>query len=177
MDIFEMAGTQFQSWSMRQMAIFVVLLVVLAIGLTYSVRQKRLHGSQAIAAWILALFLGIILGATTFTRTPMQGRIVKLIPFWSWYTGIVLDDKLLLEQNVLNCLMLAPMGFLLPWITDRKVKLRYAFLSGVAVAVVIEGCQLIFKLGWFELDDMIHNGISCLLGSVVGNYAVRRVWR
>ena len=59
-DIFEMAGTQFQSWSMRQIAIFVVLLVVLAIGLTYSVRQKRLHGSQAIAAWILALFLGII---------------------------------------------------------------------------------------------------------------------
>ena len=107
-----MAGAQFQSWSMRQIAIFVVLLVVLAIGLTYSVRQKRLHGSQAIAAWILALFLGIILGATTFTRTPMQGRIVKLIPFWSWYTGIVLDDKLLLEQNVLNCLMLAPMGFL-----------------------------------------------------------------
>lgn len=83
MDIFEMAGAQFQSWSMRQIAIFVVLLVVLAIGLTYSVRQKRLHGSQAIAAWILALFLGIILGATTFTRTPMQGRIVKLIPFWS----------------------------------------------------------------------------------------------
>ena len=53
--------------------------------------------------------------------------------------------------------------------------IRYAFLSGVAVAVVIEGCQLIFKLGWFEWDDMIHNGISCLLGSVVGNYAVRRV--
>ena len=80
-----------------------------------------------------------------------------------------------MKKNVLNCLMLAPMGFLLPWITDRKVKLRYAFLSGVAVAVVIEGCQLIFKLGWFEWDDMIHNGISCLLGSVVGNYAVRRV--
>lgn len=115
------------------------------------------------------------LGSNNIYGTPMQGRIVKLIPFWSWYTGIVLDDKLLLEQNVLNCLMLAPMGFLLPWITDRKVKLRYAFLSGVAVAVVIEGCQLIFKLGWFEWDDMIHNGISCLLGSVVGNYAVRRV--
>jgi glycopeptide antibiotics resistance protein len=66
----------------------------------------------------------------------------KLISFWSWYTGIILDDKLLLEQNVLNCLMLAPMGFLLPRIADRKVKLPYAFLVGVAVAVVIEGCQL-----------------------------------
>ena len=147
MDIFEMAGAQFQSWSRVQIGIFVVLLAMFAIGLAYTVRRKRLLVSQAIAAWILVLFLGIILGATTFTRTPMQGRIVKLIPFWSWYNGIVLKDTLLLEQNVLNCLMLAPTGFLLPWITDRKVKLRYAFLSGVAVAVVIEGCQLIFKLG------------------------------
>ena len=170
MDIFEMAGAQFQSWSTAQIGIFTILLVALAIGLVYSVRQKRLHISQAIAAWILVLFLGIILGATTFTRTPLQGRIVKLIPFWSWYTGIVLNDTLLLEQNVLNCLMLAPMGFLLPWIADRKVKLRYAFLAGVAVAVVIEGCQLVFKLGWFEWDDMIHNGISCFLGCSVGNW-------
>lgn len=37
------------------------------------------------------------------------------------------------------------------------------------VSVVIECCQLVFKCGLFEWDDMIHNGIGCMLGDMIGN--------
>lgn len=171
MSIFEMAKLQFQKWTVPQMVIFAVLLILLGVGLICVRRFKKLRTSQAVAIWLLVLFLGIILGATTFTRTPMIRRIIKPVPFWSWYYGIVCKDTLLLEQNILNCLMLAPMGFLLPVIAGHPIKLRYAYMAGVAVAAIIEVSQLIFRLGWFEWDDMIHNGLSCLIGCGCSNIA------
>lgn len=169
MDIFEMAEVQFQRWTLPQVLIFTAILILVGIGLIYRTKSKKVKWTQAAALWLCILFLGIIFGATVFTRTPMESRIVKPIPFWSWVESIVAKDIFLLEQIVLNCLMLAPFGFLLPWIFDRKVKMKYAFLAGFLAAVVIELSQLISKLGWFEWDDMIHNGVSCMLGCVVGN--------
>ena len=39
------------------------------------------------------------------------------------------------------------------------------------LSLVIEACQLVFRLGWFEMDDLLHN----VLGTYVGIRLYRRV--
>lgn len=64
-------------------------------------------------------------------------------------------------------MLLFPLGFLLPFVVERMVKARKAFFVGALVSAVIELCQLIFGRGLFEWDDMIDNGLGCMLGSIL----------
>ena len=166
---------QLKGWTTGWILFVAAIMLIVSIILFCLKRKERIGNTQTIALWLLILFLIITLGVTTFTRTPRSERIIKLIPLWSWYEGYATGDWALWVANILNCIMLTPMGILLPWAVDRPVKLWHAFFSGFAVAVVIEVCQLEFKLGWFEWDDMIHNGISCLLGCMIGNWCYRHL--
>lgn len=40
-------------------------------------------------------------------------------------------------------------------------------LIGIVTSAMIETCQLVFYRGLFEWDDMIHNGIGCMIGCVI----------
>lgn len=42
-----------------------------------------------------------------------------------------------------------------------------ALLFGVLISAVIETSQLVFMRGLFEWDDMIHNGLGCMVGCLV----------
>ena len=76
----------------------------------------------------------------------------------------------MLKENLLNCILLFPAGVLLPIIANHKVKWYWALLFGVLVSAVIEISQLIFMCGLFEWDDMIHNGLGCMMGSAILNF-------
>ena len=62
---------------------------------------------------------------------------------------------------------------LLPVITNRKVKWYQALVFGVLISAVIETSQLIFMRGLFEWDDMIHNGLGCMVGCLVVDRSVK----
>ena len=111
----------------------------------------------------LLTFLAIVFGSTVFTRTTAI-RQCELKPFWSWCAVIRYHDRELLKENLLNCLLLVPMGLLLPIIFNHKVRLNQALLAGFLVSASIELSQLIFKRGLFEWDDMIHNALGCVFG-------------
>ena len=117
------------------------------------------------AAAILAelVFLGIVFGSTVFTRTGSV-RQCELIPFWSWSAILRYHDMELLKENLLNCMLLLPAGALLPLIMNRKVKWQEALAFGVLISATIETSQLIMMRGLFEWDDMIHNGLGCMIG-------------
>ena len=123
----------------------------------------------------LILFLGVVFASTVFTRTPTVRRY-ELIPFWSWYEVIVNHSQGLLMENLLNMILLFPVGILLPMILDSRLRPSMVFLIGVVVSAAIELSQLIFQRGLFEWDDMIHNGLGCMLGCLVMNAAMRK-WR
>lgn len=73
----------------------------------------------------------------------------------------------------MNCILLFPVGALLPIIANHKVKCYRALLFGVLVSAVIETSQLIFMRGLFEWDDMIHNGFGCMIGSMIINFFMK----
>ena len=78
----------------------------------------------------------------------------------------------LLKENLLNCMLLLPAGALLPLIMNRKVKWQEALAFGVLISATIETSQLIMMRGLFEWDDMIHNGLGCMVGAVLVNWMI-----
>ena len=81
-------------------------------------------------------------------------------------------DMELLKENLLNCILLLPAGALLPLIMNRKVKWQEALVFGVLISTTIETSQLITMRGLFEWDDMIHNGLGCMVGAVLVNWMI-----
>ena len=169
MDIYQIWTTYNPMWSEREIAYFTALLILATLGVFYGIRKQKWSRGQGIAIVALVAFLGIVFGSTVFTRTTAI-RQYELKPFWSWCAIIRYHDWELLKENLLNCLLLVPMGLLLPIIFNHKVKLNRALLAGLLVSVVIELSQLIFKRGLFEWDDMIHNALGCMLGCWVMNW-------
>ena len=121
----------------------------------------------------LVVFLGIVFGSTVFTRTGTI-RQYELVPFWSWRDIIRYHDWTLLKENLLNCILLLPAGVLLPVIANHKIKWYQALLVGILVSAIIEFSQLIFMRGLFEWDDMIHNGLGCMIGCLFANIFVKK---
>lgn len=169
MEIYQIWTTYNKAWSKCEMLIFSIILFFAVIIVSECVRRKKINRIQAAAVVMMVIFLGIVFGSTVFTRTSTV-RQYELIPFWSWNTIFKDKDWTLLKENLLNCILLLPAGVLLAVIVGHKVKWYWALLLGVLVSAIIEISQLIFMRGLFEWDDMIHNGMGCMIGSMIINF-------
>ena len=175
MSLFQIWTTHNRPWSVREIIVFLIILSVCSFFIFRAVRRKRLKLQQGAAVLALILFLGVVFASIVFTRTPTVRRYER-IPFWSWYEVIVNHSWSLLVENLLNIILLFPMGILLPVILDSRLRPSMVYLMGVVISAVIETSQLIFKRGLFEWDDMIHKGLGCMLGCLVMNAAMKK-WR
>ena len=112
----------------------------------------------------------VILMITLFSREGTHQRPPELLPFWSWLEVIRNHNWELLYQIILNVLLFLPLGALLcccKWIRTSSHPLLIIWLIGLVLSACIEISQLLFQLGLFEWDDMIHNCIGAILGSLV----------
>lgn len=62
-------------------------------------------------------------------------------------------------------MLFMPLGVLLALDKDRS--LRKILVFGVILSLMIELSQLIFRLGLFEWDDILHNALGCALGGAL----------
>ena len=155
------------------MLLFAIILLIVLY------RRKLILCSQAVAGFLLLLYLITVLDSTVFARMPGERRY-QLEVFWSWkkifhsvaQNGSILQSQLL-QENILNMVMLFPAGFLLPLVFVRKIKWYQGLLFGMAVSSGIELLQLFLCRGLFEFDDIIHNSFGCMVGALIGNV----VWR
>lgn len=168
MDIYQIWTTYNPKWSEYEILVFSAVLLLTAIIIVGCIYRKKIKVIQAAAILAMVVFLGIVFESTVFTRTSTV-RQYELIPFWSWRAIIRYHDWILLKENLLNCILLLPAGVLLPVIVNHKVKWYQALLFGVMASAIIEISQLIFMRGLFEWDDMIHNGLGCMVGSLLVN--------
>ena len=141
------------------------LLGLFFIGLLVLIWWKGFwRGLRYGTALLLAEWTFLILCAIVFLRETSTERGYNLMPFWSyWDYG---KDSYFLEmfgENILNVLLFVPIGFLagcgLQGMTLKKV-----LLFGGGLSVFIELLQFIFKKGFCETDDVIHNVLGCLIG-------------
>ena len=158
MNLFQIWTTHNRPWSVREIIVFLIILSVCSFFIFRAVRRKRLKLQQGAAVLALILFLGVVFASTVFTRTPTVRRY-ELIPFWSWYEVMVNHSQGLLIENLLNMILLLPVGILLPMILDSRLRPSMVFLIGVVISAVIsittqvpptsKGCRsLLWKTGW-----------------------------
>lgn len=173
MDIYQVWAAYNPQWSKRESLCFLAILVVTLLMVGHRFYKKRITMVQAVSILALVVFLGIVFGSTVFTRISTFRRY-ELMPFWSWRDIIRYHDRSLVIENLLNCILLLPAGVLLPVIAGHKVKWYHALLFGVGVSAVIEVSQLVFMRGLFEWDDMIHNGLGCMIGCLLTNLFMKK---
>lgn len=101
----------------------------------------------------------LVLCATVFFREETFERRCDLYPFWS-YT--ILYNRLL-AQLIMNVLMFIPIGFFAGGAL-KKMNIWNAFVFGLGLSLFIELTQLITTRGVFNVDDIIHNVLGCIIG-------------
>jgi glycopeptide antibiotics resistance protein len=62
-----------------------------------------------------------------------------------------------------NILFLVPVGFLLPLVFNN-MNWKIALISAVLSGFLIEGMQVLWQVGIFDIDDVILNGLGVMIG-------------
>ena len=169
MELYRTFMNHIRIWTPEEIMMFALLMIVVAVVLGINMKRRRILKSQAAALFISIVYMGLVFASTVIKRAPLETREYQIVPFWSWYKVFTECNLSLLKENILNCILLMPLGTLFPFISDNEILVRYALLTGILIAAVIECCQLIFMCGLFEWDDMIHNGLGCMSGCFLGN--------
>ena len=79
------------------------------------------------------------------------------------FAAMFLQGTLPITGLILNILLYYPLGYLLP-ILFPKLKPKHIILIGCLCSITTEATQYLFKLGWCETDDVIHNTLGTALG-------------
>lgn len=140
-------------------------LVVLVIGVLILLCWKGLKtGGRYASVLLLVEWVALMLCATVIFRTASAERGFRLIPFSSYWDfgphGYLLE---MVGENLLNVVLFLPVGILLGC-GFKGVTWKRALLIGLVLSIAIEVLQFVFKKGFCEVDDVMHNTFGCLIG-------------
>ena len=171
--------------------VLTILMVFITRQLTNSLPPERF---RSVMQLVLPAYLLLNLYFTLLMREPSKDRLVTLVPLRSYFAVLGWDiqtfsavGQLLhgaweepiafafepLIGIVQNLILFMPFGFLLYAVTDQPRTARI-LLFGFLLSLAIELCQLFFRLGWFEVDDILHNVLGTYLGICLYRRAVKR---
>ncbi len=172
----------------------ILLFVGLALTalMAYIIRQLHFCLSperfRQIVVPLIPMYLLINWVFTLFIRTQGEYPIV-LVPLHAYFKTFGWDIRSFAELGQLlggaweasaapslvpligvaqNIVLFLPFGFLLS-AAYKHTSTGKILLLGFMLSLFIETCQLVFRLGWFEMDDLLHN--------VLGTYAGIRLYR
>lgn len=151
--------------------IYWCLLGLFVIGLLAMVWWKGLWpGLRYCLALLLAEWTFLILCATVIFRETGAERVCNLMLLWSYFDyGEHSYFLEMLGENILNVLLFLPVGFL-AGCGFQGMTPKIVLLLGGSLSFFIELLQFIFKKGFCETDDVIHNVAGCMMG-----YALWRI--
>ena len=89
-----------------------------------------------------------------------------------WMYRSLLTPEAFITNLVGNVFALSPIGFLLPVMTEKKRGLIKVVLGSFLFSLIIESCQYIFKVGVFDVDDLLLNTIGGLIGYIIYKISV-----
>ena len=114
--------------------------------------------------YYLMLYITMLIGFTFsnnrvnyLTINNILKRENNLIPFVSMINLFKYSKRTFLYNALGNLLMLTPLAVLLPLLSDKFKRVKNYFLCVLILTIIIESAQYIFKLGSFDIDDIILN--------------------
>lgn len=124
--------------------------------------------------WTLACLLAALLVAIFYTTVGNRGEpgdiTVNLTPFHSYREVWAGGNPELYRSNFMNAALFYPGGLLLTSLLPKKwygwCKCILVTVLFMAMSIGIEYVQYRYGLGNCEIDDVIHNTVGALLGSI-----------
>ena len=171
--------------------VLTILIVFITRQLTNSLPPERF---RSVMQLLLPAYLLLNLYFTLLMREPGEDYPIILTPLRSYFAVLGWDIQSfpvvgqLLQGSweepiafafapligiMQNLILFIPFGFLLCGATDQPRTSRI-LLFGFLLSLSIELCQLFFRLGWFEVDDILHNVLGTYLGICLYRRAVKR---
>lgn len=149
-------------------------------------RNQKLGWVLFVAYLILLVYF--LFFAESFGRTtrPQDTYAYNLEPFKEirrfWVYRDVVGIRSFLLNVVGNVVGFMPGGFFLPIVSRRSKKWYNTFLIGFLFSLSVETVQLVFKVGSFDVDDIMLNVTGAVLGYVLyravqGLRSRHRVWK
>ena len=122
-------------------------------------RRKLIY----IAIFLLSVLL--ILYMTLLTREPSADhKNMLLYPFWEYVNLFQHFDLSHAHDIIPNIALFIPFGFSVPLCFSKMRKLKTMALCAALVSGSIELIQLVFHLGWCEVDDVFNNTVGACIG-------------
>ena len=142
--------------------------------ITLLVLKKRRRNAGIISV----IYILAIIYLTFISREPMPIHHYSINPFGAARRGLEFGGGLIsgllhgtvkitnwaeLRNIILNILLFIPFGYLLP-VHLPRLRWWQVILLGLAFSLTIELLQLITKLGYADVDDLINNTLGAAIG-------------
>lgn len=153
------------SWDYWTLAI---MIFVISLGFVlmkhYMKRNKKAFQIIVITAFFI--YLAMVIYSAILNRDIDSNSFgVSIIPFRS-YKMIADGNSDKTREVIMNIAFFYPIGFLYCLIDTKKINHKKwpIIPMSAALSLLIEIIQFVFKLGYVETDDIIHNTLGCILG-------------
>lgn len=123
----------------------------------------------------LMLYLVYAFLLTTISRKAGSSYRTMLVPFKAWWM-IFKGSKTKLKEVFYNICLLMPLGALVPPIMKYRCRWKDILFLAFLYTMAVECTQLLFRLGFFEIDDILHNYLGAMIG-YGGISLLRRLFR
>ena len=180
MDIFQTIISHYPKWSKIELITVIIVMIISFIILERYYKKNKITKTQMCFSILFVIYLLHVYGSTVFSRLPST-RKYQLEVFWSWKEIIHPIGRLgtasrydLFLENILNIVMLLPIGIFLPLAYGKKMDWKIGLLIGISISFSIELLQLVLCRGLFEFDDIIHNSLGFLMGILINNRILRK---
>ena len=144
--------------------IYVGLVSLFCLGVIFFI---VFYGARKVAKLTSILFmleyLSLLFFSTVLFRPINDNSRYNFQPFWSYSKLINGECSLPSPDLVMNLMILIPIGALLGF-AFKKMRWWKVFLIGGCISLLIECMQLLYKKGFSELDDVMHNTMGCMIG-------------
>jgi glycopeptide antibiotics resistance protein len=143
---------------------FVVVIVtcLFVCGIVLLLFRVKTNNSVFVRQASFCMLMGyvfLVLCTTIFYREETFEKRYYLQPLWSYS---VLYNKLL-TQIIMNVMLFIPIGFFVGGALKKK-HIWNTIGIGFVLSFFIELTQLITTRGVFNVDDIIHNTLGCVIG-------------
>jgi glycopeptide antibiotics resistance protein len=99
------------------------------------------------------------LGGTQVTGRANFMPFKTIVPYLTGTHGGII----VMVNLIGNIVLFVPIGFLVPFVF-RHMTWRKSLALATVLPLVIEGTEVLFRVGIFDIDDVILNGLGVMIG-------------
>ncbi|MFI3213076.1 MAG: VanZ family protein [Eubacteriales bacterium] len=136
--------------------------------------NQFLHDKDFRHMFFFITYTIMILLETVLIRKSWDNPLENIMGGWWTYDK---NGEPVYTDAILNVMLFIPFSTLLLWTCHTRWKLQKLWLLNViwrglwisfAFSLSIELCQVIFKVGTFQIADLVYNSLGGLLGTMLG---------